>query len=313
MTEDEIEEVVSTYPYPIAGIFCRIATTECMKSVDRRLGCILDTAEAVTRFVSAIVLCLCRDHVETQGGALPRSFSTNFYRNFRRPSWGHWLHFTREGLKWLLETDSEAPLAQKLGEFFFTRIPKESSAAQALGRLLSVRNDLAHGREPAHYAAQVKAICEETYPDLVAVIKTLEFIASYNLTFVDQIEVLKRRRKAPDFRHTLVRFKAGSGDFRGCERLYATALESQAVILRQGDSGPYLDLDPLLIYEHSSGSAPDLFFYNGMKKPSQIEYVACKVGGVFESSRSARAGELAEEIQNLLQELALPEELADVE
>jgi hypothetical protein len=90
-----------------------------------------------------------------------------------------------------------------------------------------------------------------------------------------------------------------------------TAIESRAVIFRQGDTGPYLNLDPLLVYEHASGAAPDLFFYNGMANPTSLRYVACKHGGEFDSSRSARAEDLTEEMRNLLRVLAPATEESD--
>jgi hypothetical protein len=289
VTEDEFDRVIATYPYPITGIFSRLGTIECLDLGDRRFNCILDTAEAVTRFLSALALCLCRDYAEANAVSPSAPLDQNFYQSLKRPSWGHWLHFTREGIKWLKGQGEPEPLVTRLADFFFDRLPRESHVAQALGRLLTVRNDVEHGRKPAHYAPQLKALCEETHADLVTVIGALGFLADYNLNFVHQIEVWKRHRRDPDFRHRLVRIRAGGGDFRATEKSFASALESRAVIFRQGGTGPYLNLDPLLVYEHASGAAPDLFFYNGMANPTSLRYVACKHGGEFDSSRSARA------------------------
>jgi len=302
MTEDEFDRVIDSYPYPIASIFSRLGTVECLDPGDRRLNCILDTAEAASRFLCALVLCLCRDQGETQSEAAP--LSPDFQKNLQRPSWGHWVDFSRDGLKWLAQRATPNPLAGQLADFFFARIPKESPAILALGRLLTARNDIAHKRTPAHYAPQLEALCHQTYADLETLIKALGFFADYNLTFVDQINVWKRRRHEPDFRHRLVRIRADRSDFRAAEKTYGEPLETRTVIFRQGDTGPYLNLDPLLVYEHSSGDAPDLFFFNGMKNAQAIRYVACKRGGEFDSAKSARAADLAEEMQILLRVLS---------
>lgn len=199
-----------------------------------------------------------------------------------------------------MRAEAPAPLAGQLAGFYFDRPPRESKAADALGRLLTVRNDLEHGRTPAHYAPQIKALCEETYAELVFVIQGLGFLAEYRLSFVHQIEVWKRRRHDPDYRHSVVRIRAGGGHFRASWKSLAAPLESKAIMLRCGESGAYLNLDPLLVYEHASGAAPDLFFYNGMDHSQAMEYVACRQGGRFQSAKSGRGAELAEEMENLL-------------
>lgn len=123
MTEEEFERVVDTYPYPIAGLFSRLGTVECLDPYfDRRLNCILDVAEAISRFLSALVLCQCRDHAERHpGDPPPAGVSTDFRLHLKRPSWGHWLQLTREGLKWLMKQEAPAPLGKR------TR-PKRTSA-----------------------------------------------------------------------------------------------------------------------------------------------------------------------------------------
>lgn len=311
MTEDEFDWVVDTYPYPIAGLFSRLGTVECLEpNFDRRLNCILQVAEFISRFLSALVLCQCRDHAEQHpGDTPPAGLSTDFRKHLRRPSWGHWLQFTREGLKWLMQQETPAVLARELGAFYFERPPRESQAAEALERLLIARNDREHGRRPAHYAPQIKAMCEECYAELATVIQGLGFLAKYRdrLSFVYQIEVKKRRRHDPDYRHSVVRIRAGGGDFRASWRPFTAApLESRAVMLGHGEGGAYLNLDPLLVFEE--GAAQDLFFYNGMDDPAAMEYVGCRQGESFESPKSERAAELAEEMENLLRLFAPPAE-----
>ena len=113
-------------------------------------------------------------------------------------------------------------------------------------------------------------------------------------------EVLKRRKKDPNYWHRLKKIQGSSSDFLGDRCRLGMTLDSRAVILRHPDSGHYLDLDPLLVYEDGAGKAPDIFFYNGMKSDTVVEYAACKHGGQFESDRCERADEIAEEVQHLL-------------
>lgn len=156
------------------------------------------------------------------------------------------------------------------------------------------------GRRPAHYAPEIKALCEECYGELTTVIQRLGFLAEYQLRSVDQIEVWKRRRHDPNYRHRVVLIRTTGWDFRATDRSLAAPLESKAVMLERGEGGAYLNQDPLLVFENAAGAAQDLFFYNGMDEPKAMEYVACKQGGRFPSAKSARAAELTEEMENLL-------------
>jgi hypothetical protein len=300
--EKEFDQIINSLPYPITCIFSRLGTVDCLKLDNRRLNYILDTAEAASRFLGVLVLCLCRDQGELSGDAVHLNIDS--LQKLKKPTWGYWIEFSREGLKWLAQQDTSNPLAGQLVNFFFKRIPKESPAIQAMGRLLTIRNDIVHKNEPILYAPQLQDLCEKTYADLKILIKALGFLADYNLSCVDQINVWKRRHHEPDFSHSLVRISAGHCDFRAAEKSYKQPLETRSVIFRQGDTGPYLNLDPLLIYDYKSGAAPDLFFFNGMKNPQAINYVACKQGIGFDSGNKTRAAELAEEMQNLMRVLA---------
>lgn len=165
MTEDEFDEIIKTYPYPIASIFSRLGTVECLDPGDRRLNCILDTAEAVSRFLCALVLCLCRDQGEKHSEPAP--LNADFLQNFKRPSWGHWMEFSRDGLKWLAQRKAQDPLALQLAGFFFEPIPKESPAIQALGRLLITEGVYRH----YHCYAGVATLV--TNPELIEKAKEL--------------------------------------------------------------------------------------------------------------------------------------------
>lgn len=310
MKERYIREIIEGFPYPIASVFVRLRTDDCLDPGSLRLKYILATAEAISRFLGVLVLCECRDYAENRDGAPPPALSVDFAARFRRVTWGNWLHFVREGLKWLHQSGEMGVLAAKLAEFYFERLPKESPAAQALGKLLTLRNSLNHDKIKAMFPHEFRALCEDAYPRLELVLEALDVLLDYELTFVSQIEVLKRRKKDPSYWHRLKRIQGNSGDFLGDRCKLVTTLDLHAVIFRHPESGHYLDLDPLLVYEDEAGKAPDIFFYNGMKDDAAMEYAACKHGGTFESDRCARAAEMAEEIQHLLHLLSPAEERA---
>lgn len=298
-----IDRVIEKYPYPITSKFSRLGTPECQKLGDRRMLSILGTAEAVSCFLCALILCLCRDKAENKGLASTAILSADSTLKLMRPSWGTWMQFSREGLSWLLSERDSDPLTSELAKFFLKHPPKNtpSEAADALKRLLETRNAIHHNKRPIHTDGQIEEVCEETYPDLIKIIESLNFLENYYLDFVSEIEVTKRRRQDPSFNHTFGRILGDRQELRWIYKNYpSTILENSAVIFRRSDDKSYLNLDPLLVREERAGSAPDLFFFNGMKDPSSIYYSACKQGGKFESNKSKRGKELAEEMANLL-------------
>lgn len=90
-------------------------------------------------------------------------------------------------------------MAGPLAEVYFDRRSKQSPAAQALGELLTLRNSLNHDKIKAMYPHEFRALCEDAYPRLETVLEALETLLDYELTFVSQIEVLKRRKKDPSY------------------------------------------------------------------------------------------------------------------
>jgi len=303
-----VREIISGFPYPVVSFFIRLRTDECLDPGPLRLKYILSTAEAVSRFLGAVSLCECREYLENHSTQPPQSVTADFGKQFSRPSWGIWLHFTRESLKWLHERGAD-PTMTEMTDFFFRKIPKkESAAASALGELLSIRNALSHEKIRAMSNRDYRELCEKTFPLLEQVLESLEFLLDYELTFVSQIEVSKQRKIPPTFLHRLSKLIGESDSFPGDRKTLDSFMDSGAVLLMNMDNGRSVNLDPFLVYESGAGKAPDIFFYNGMKKPEAAEYSACKHGGSFVSKDSERAEIIAGEIRNLMRLFTPPSE-----
>ncbi len=299
MEESYTRQIRDNFPYPIASSFVKLGTDECMDPGPLRLKYILTTSESIARFLGIVVLCECRKLMEDKGLTPSTPLSSKFEEKLLRPSWGTWIHFLREGLKWLYDNDGK-PTMEGLYDFYFKRIPTESDSANALGQLVSIRNNLSHDKVKAMHTHEFKALCEETYLLLERVLENLSFLLDYELTFVSQIEVLKKRNKRADFRHSFKKIIGISEDFSGGRKKMESFFDSKSLILLDSETRKHINLDPLLVYEESAGKAPDLFYYNGMKNPGSAEYAPCKHGGGFKSSGSERAAEITEELQNLV-------------
>jgi len=311
MKERTAREIMSNYPYPVASSFVRLRTDECLDPGPLRLKYILATAEAVARFFGIITLCECREYIERTNTTSPKSLGNDFAQMFRRPSWGSWMHISREGLKWL-RSEEETLCCTELTGFYLDDKGKESESIQALGKLLTVRNQLSHDKIKAMLPHHFSELCEQTGPLLDEVLEAMAFLLDYELTYISQIEVQKRRKHEANFLHRLKVINGHSDDFHGGRNQLHTYMDSSSMVLRNIDSSEYLNIDPLLIYEDAAGKAPDIFFYNGMKKPESAEYAACKHGGGFNSADAVHCADIAEELAAFLGYFSGSEGTADV-
>ncbi|MGO8944029.1 MAG: hypothetical protein ACLQJ7_10190 [Syntrophobacteraceae bacterium] len=299
MKEMYVSKIMEGFPYPVVASFRKLRTDEYLDPGPQRLKCIQATAEAISRFLGMVVLCECRDLLERKAPEAPLSLVADFGQHFRKVTWGNWIHFTREGLKWLDAHRVEQTMPELL-PFYFKKVPAESNAAAALGKLLKQRNGWSHDRIKAMHAGDFQNLCGEAYELLEEVLEAMEFLLDYKLTFISQIEVNKRRKSQASFLHRLSMLIGSSDAFPGDRKTLESFLDSSSVLLINSETQRHLNLDPLLVYEASAGKAPDIFFYNGMKNPEAAEYIACHHGKSFKSADSSRGKYLAEELKNLV-------------
>lgn len=304
-------EITRNFPYPIAVSFARLRTDECLDPGPLRLKHMLATAEAAIRFCGILVLCECRAALEA--GELeqpPDALAHDFAERLRAPAWGSWMHIAREGLKWLRSAE-HAPFCCGLSEFLLDARGKATPAAKALSSLLELRNRLDHHKLRALHPAEFRELCEQNAPHLDLVLEALSFLLDYGLTFVSEIQVHKPRNREASFRH---RFKICGGEsdtFKGERESLPSFWESQSIIFRDEEADRYLNLDPFLLYDEETARAPDLFYFDGLKRPGCASYSACKHGGEFLSEKSERARDISEEIENLLSLLSPSRDKAD--
>jgi len=299
MKERYIREILASFPYPIVAYFSKLRTDECFDPGPLRLKYILSTSETIARFLGTVTLCEAREYLEHHMEPPPSSLTVDFLFRFRRPAWGSWMHFSREGLRWLMNKNVQFTMPQMTG-FFFREDGGETEAIHALGKLLSIRNGLNHEKIQAFRPADYRELCSETFSLLENVMEALEFLLDYELVFINQIEVNKRRKSPPHFLHRLSMLMGSSDAFPGERQQLDNFMDTRSIFLMNVEERRHLNLVPLLVYESAAGKAPDIFFFNGFEKPDSVEYSACNHGGSFISGDSEQAEEIHEEIVCIL-------------
>lgn len=292
MDDQFARKIIDNFPYPIASSFIKLRTDECLDPGPLRLKYILSTAECISCFLSIIVLCECRELSEKKEIIPSIQLGKKFSECFRKPAWGHWISFLREGLKWL--HDNKLPMAiPELYEFYFKKDYQESDSVKKLNELLTIRNKDAHLIVDPTY--KLKGLCEKTYPLLVEILGNLEFLLNYDLIFISRIEAFKKRRSEPEFKHHFKKIIGNSDAFSANREIKANCLDSMAIVMMNLKTKNYINLDPLIIYEE-----PDIFFYYSMNNLNSVTYRPCKYGEEFEIKNSSRSKVITEELQHII-------------
>lgn len=277
-------EIINKFPYPIASRFIRLRTRQCKKPGFPRLDRILNTAEIITRYLAIIVINECREQLETHSelqGTLPKGYISPL----KRPSWGHWISFIREGLRWLQPLGIELTMPE-IHDFWFNHKLKPTPAAIALDSLVNMRNKSIGHNFQGLQEDEYDYLCTETWDKLTLVLESLDFLLGYKLRFIHRVEVTNIRRKDTVFIHEYSSAIGCMDDFEADDEHLSKLMETEATLLLNSNTRKYLNLEPLLVYENTAGSAPDIFFFCDMDSPQKAHYEACKHGGSFDLNKN---------------------------
>ena len=265
-----------------------------------RLVYLLITAEITARFLGIVALVECRKMLEENDDLpVPKSISGDFATRFKKSTFGNWIHFAREGLRWLRDQDSEL-VVPELRTLFYTENNKETTAKLSLDKLVKTRNNISHDKIRASTRSEFEELCGEIQKELITVLEEVSFLEDISLGYVSAIEVKKKRQEEPSFQHIIKKLSGASDEFEGDIPNFAAYRESDAVIMKYEDNHRYLNLDPLMVYEEKAGGAKDIFLFNGLTSPSRVEYSPCKQGKTFTSDKCSRASDIEKEIGHLL-------------
>ncbi len=98
MDENQVNEIINRYPYPIAILYRIIAGIKLEEEPRKGLDYILETAESVARLLGVIALSELILLKENENIDIPNGIKAEFKKNIKRPGFGHWIEFARTGL-----------------------------------------------------------------------------------------------------------------------------------------------------------------------------------------------------------------------
>ncbi|HEX2062322.1 MAG TPA: hypothetical protein VHK90_16410, partial [Thermoanaerobaculia bacterium] len=292
--------VSERYPYPIARWVKLLSTPEYARPSRDRLDRTHDAAEGVARFLAAILIGECRTVLEQHASSSIPGPLKRVPAAMQSPTFGQWVSVARELAAWLHTTGATPTISPLLG-FFLLAGGRAAPGILALDRLKEGRNKLEHFKNVPETPDEIEAACDDAIRDLDEVLTELAWMERVSLMQMCEIRVQKRRRYPPRFEHLLSQLSGPVPDGEAATCDLPEYRESEAVTVQFDGGDGYVNLEPLYVFEKNAGSAPDLFFLNGVSNGA-LEYVGCKVGKKFLTSdvRCRRREELRDELQYLL-------------
>jgi hypothetical protein len=246
----------------------------------RKLHRLVDVYETLLKYASALAI------QSFYAGGLAASFPDvdRLIRDrIARPALGDWARFLREVLRCFAEREADL-FCRELFVFHFQRfgsnpdVQKHFADQGASGRLLALRNRLAHGATLPD--AESQALLAEYGPDLEKLLVEAAFLADLPLFYVEG-------RSAAG--GSVVRRLAGV-DYPSAElvTIAAPSLPVGHVVVHNPATGASMDLHPLLLYVNCTEEIPrwderheyvvgrtlchqrKILFYNDLKSESRL-------------------------------------------
>jgi hypothetical protein len=272
-------------PGPIATAYRRIFTRH--EPDVERLMFILDAAETTARFLSAVVICICRELAVQGKLELPLINLSDPSSRMKRPSFGLWMEILREGARRLhgnedwFDNDAARTLTTSLADYVFDNRQKTKGRPyDDLDAIVVIRNKVHHPSEQL----DIPSLCEEAEELINQSLEQLQFFEAYPLYVVKQINLRRRRLSTPEYHHQCFLLQ-GEIDFPTAESDNRDWHTETNDVLIYRDETSYLNLDPLLVYVHAdeidksqkneAGPYPGMYGFAGFSSKSSgivVEY-----------------------------------------
>ena len=225
MIDDDLLELVEyRFPYPIAVECRKLSTIEYAEKDEKRLKRLLQVAERTVHFLSFILLSDLLEHGRSGKLVVSKALQADFKQRFRGVSFGTSIHILRESIR-TGEANGIEFFVREISELLATEGDRSGGFFPSVNELVKLRNQLAHEKSKPN-PAMLREFCESTEDHLNRILQAVEFLASYNLLWVGEIQVNKQRWKAPQFRHKFSRVVGMSDIFKSMERDYPEYMDS---------------------------------------------------------------------------------------
>lgn len=299
MHESRINDIISRYPYPIAILYRIVAGLDLKEEPGKGVEYILQTAESTARMLGMMAITELAFLKESDSIEIPNTIRSDFKKYLKRPGFGIWLGFAREGFKFL-DREGVDIVVPELKSLFY-KGGEETEFKTAMDKLVKLRNAIAHRKVVLDSRDKQQSAANISLNYLHTTLARLEFLKDVSFGYIKSIEVNKKPRRNPEFHHKGKNLKGDSiGKGINLSSVSSDFKENDTVIIRY-DADRYLNLFPLYIYDESSGDATDVFFYNGMDR-NRLEYIGIDPGGKFfvENKKSDDGLDVDEEFDLLM-------------
>lgn len=280
-------QIVSTMPAPIAVAF---AEYQQERSAFKKLHRLVDAYETVMKYAAVLAI---QNFYDARLSAVFPEGDDLIRRQIDRPSLGSWAKFLEEILKCFAEREADV-FCRALYLFQYKRFGRDPVQQEhlkpngAAGRLLTLRNDLAHGATLSDDAAEYRLI--HYARDLEVLLEKAAFFKDFPLLYVHQ---------GHDSHALQIQPLMGAPYSESPPTTLTTQLPvddlTDHLVVYHAATERFLDLHPLLIYTECEESIPQwdrqrqllgtaacqkrkILFYNDLKDDRRITFLDYQQG-----------------------------------
>jgi hypothetical protein len=247
------DEIIKGLPWPIGKELMRLFTKDHNACDTGRVHQLLKTLERTMQFTSFILLSQLLEESIKKDIEIPLKFRAEFEKRF--------LMLTMGNYAWLIRNIGEIFRKQGIEPFTI-----ELSGVLNEGFYKDLDIIVPERNEFGHYLVNydnsiLEDKCVEFENSLCNILKKISFLVRYKLVAINEIKVIKLKRKDPKFSHSFELLSYVSSHFKTKTEILDSFSDSYAILLMKDTKIPneFLNLSPLVIDTRSeSGYTIDL-------------------------------------------------------
>lgn len=280
MDKDELKRLIrETYPFPIAHAHKKV-----MGYLDddvQKLCYIFQAAENAIQFAGLLTLAQARMDILNKT-LPPGNFEKIITDKLRKnTSFGDWHDLSRELLK-TYRGRIEGLVVPELFHFYYRdslkkkKLPINPLQTRVIGPMITLRNAFHHNRLSE---SEIAASVHQGEDWLDRLMDAMQFLSSYQLSFIQRIVVDQGDDRKNRFTHDLIQVRGCFSTFDRERWQSAVNLKAGQVVFLHADEGRHLILNPFIIFADQIPvkGVPDIFMLNKVSNQNAI-YMSTQFG-----------------------------------
>lgn len=309
-TDNAIKQLIrDEFPFPISHAYTYL---ESRVDPEDKYAALMACFEVVLKTITSIAVANFTHDIQEDSSLGNDKLFQDLLETLSRPlSLGHWHHLLRRTLR-PYEKRSERLVVPELFDFYYRvtdhgNVKSQGQNVQTIDRFIQERNEEAHHRNRSQASTfQRQSMLGELSADLDTLLRELEFLADYELLYVEHAE------HHSGTWHYQANFACGNSyPFRQQTWKTTLGINSGRCVLVDRAGQTVLELDPFVIVTSEGRlQQPDIFFFDGVFSSGRANFMNYHIGDYIdptdEGSPASVASDSIKSILRLLENRIRP-------